>query len=177
MKPAPATSASDLPFLIVALSLGFQALLKRLRTRAGLSEDVAVGMGSIFFALYEAEDGACIMKDLGARLRMPKGTLSGLLGRMEQMGMVERSPCPEDGRAQRLRLTRKGRAMAPGLQQRHRQAIEILESGLSDREAATLKKLLGRVLGNLHFDEDSAPAVTGKPARKSGPLAQRRAVA
>ena len=108
MRRSPHPSFTDLPFLIVGLSLGFQALVKRLRAEAGLREDVAVGMGSIFFALCEEE--GCIMKDLAARLRMPKGTLSGLIVRMEGMGLIERWQCPHDGRAQRCG-SRKARAM------------------------------------------------------------------
>src|SRR5436190_15770433 len=87
MSRSPAPHLTDLPFLIVGLGLGFQALLKRLRTQAGRREDMAVGMGSIFFALRE--DDGCIMKDLGTRLGMPKGTLSGLIARMEKSGLIE----------------------------------------------------------------------------------------
>lgn len=150
--PRPARSSfTDLPFLIVGLSLGFQALVKRLRAEAGLREDVAVGMGTIFFALCDEE--GCIMKDLAGRLRMPKGTLSGLIGRMEGMGLIERWQCPDDGRAQRLRLTRKARAMENKLRARHRRALEILQAGLKAGEVAELKRLLSRVVENLRADE------------------------
>ena len=104
MHASPATRLTDLPFLIVGVSLGFHALIRRLRLETGLREDVAVGMGSIFFALCEGE--GCIMRDLGGRLRMPKGTLSGLVARMERLKLIERWQCPHDGRAQRVRLTR-----------------------------------------------------------------------
>src|SRR5215204_1443799 len=119
---------TDLPFLIVALALGFEALLKRLHSETHLPEKIAIGMGSIFFAL--CENGGCIMTELGSRLRMPKGTLSGLVGRMEQLGLIERWQCPDDGRAQRVRLTRKGRALDPLLRARHAQAMSILQAGL-----------------------------------------------
>jgi len=137
----------DLPFQIVSLSLGFQNLIRKLRREAGLPEDMALGMGTLYFALLE-QDG-CRMKDLGERLGMPKGTLSGLLKRMEQRGLVERNGCPEDGRASRIRLTAKARRQEAALRKRHRLALGILQNGLSPTEASRLRTLLRKVLVNL----------------------------
>ena len=156
MRSSPDSRLTELPFLIVGVSLGFHALIKRLQAAAGLRDDVAVGMGSIFFALCEGDN--CIMKDLVTRLRMPKGTLSGLVARMEEMGMVERWQCPDDGRAQRVRLTRKARAMEPKLHTRHARAMQVLQAGMSAKEVATLRRLLGRVIENLRADEARARA-------------------
>jgi len=163
MRRSPASSLTDLPFLIAGLTLDFQALLRRLRVEAGLRHKVAIGMGSIFFALLDKEE--CIMKDLATRLRMPKSTLSGLVARMEAVGWIERAECPEDGRALRLRLTRKARAMEPSLLARHDRAIELLQAGLSVREIAQLKRLLGRVVENLR-DRASATAQGSKSSRR-----------
>jgi len=142
---------NELPFQLAALALGFQSLIKRLGKQMGLREDVRTGMGSIFFALCEQDD--CIMRDLGERLQIPKGTLSGLLTKMEKMKLVERSPCPDDGRAFRVRLTPKARRMEAGLRKRHTRAIEVLQAGLTVAEVKELRRLLGRVLSNLREDE------------------------
>jgi DNA-binding MarR family transcriptional regulator len=142
---------SELPFQLAALALGFQSLLKRQGKQMGLREDVRTGMGSIFFALCEQDD--CIMRDLGGRLQIPKGTLSGLLARMEKMKLVERTPCPDDGRACRVRLTAKARRMEASLRKRHAWAIEVLQAGLTTAEEKELRRLLGRVLNNLREDE------------------------
>lgn len=165
MRASPDLRLTDLPFLIVGVSLGFHALIRRLHASSGLRDDVAVGMGSIFFALCE-NDG-CIMKDLTARLKMPKGTLSGLVVRMEKMGLVERWQCPDDGRAQRVRLTRKARKLEPNLRERHQRAMSILQAGLKPGDVAELTRLLSRLLANLRTDEASGPAMKGRsPHRK-----------
>lgn len=163
MSRSPTPPLSDLPFLIVAMGLGFHALLKRLRTGARLREDLAVGMGSIFFALCDQDD--CIMKDLATRLHIPKGTLSGLLTRMERMDLIKRLPCPEDGRAQRVRLTRKARALEGTLRARHEHALEVLQSGLTSIEVHELQRLLRHVLDNLHADEKPASLRTRRSTR------------
>ena len=142
---------TELPFQLASLALGFPALLKRLRADIGTVEEVALGMGSVFFALLERDD--CQMKDLGGRLRIPKGTLSGLLSKMEAQGIIERHPHLSDGRAWCIRLTRKARRMEAGLRERHSQALEILHAGFSERDAATLQRLLGRVIENVRAHE------------------------
>jgi hypothetical protein len=86
---------------------------------------------------------------------MPKGTLSGLVARMEKMGLIERRQCPDDGRAQRVRLTRKARAIEPNLRARHSEAMAVLQAGLTDGEVAQLTALLRRVLENLRANEDT----------------------
>lgn len=142
---------NELPFQLAALALGFQSLIKRQGKQMGLREDIHTGMGSIFFALCEQDD--CIMRDLGDRLQIPKGTLSGLLARMEKMKLIERKPCAEDGRALRVQLTPKARRMEASLRKRHAWAIEVLQAGLTAAEVQELRRLLGRVLGNLREDE------------------------
>ncbi len=154
MCAAPVPRLTDLPFLIVGVSVGFHSLIRRLKLKSGLRDDVAVGMGSIFFALCES--GECIMRDLAERLRMPKGTLSGLIARMERLKWIERWQCPEDGRAQRVRLTAKARAMESRLRARHRSAMAVLQRGLSTSEVSELQRLLGRVLENLRVHERGA---------------------
>lgn len=164
MSRPPAPQLTDLPFLVVAMGLGFQALLKRLRAGTRHGEEMAVGMGSIFFALCEEDD--CIMKDLAIRLRMPKGTLSGLVARMEKMGLIKRTPCPDDGRALRVSLTRKARDMEAGLRDRHARALQVLQAGLSGAEVDEFKRLLRRVLENLRADEKHPPRPARKPSRR-----------
>ena len=143
----------ELPFQIVALTLGFQNLIRRLRKEVGLTENVALGMGGICFALLE-QDG-CRMTDLGERLGMPKGTLSGLIERMEQQGLVTRKECTEDGRAKRVFLTAKARRREPALRQRHHRALEVLQAGLSSAEVNQLQSLLGKVLNNLGGEDQA----------------------
>ena len=147
----------ELPFQIVALTLGFQNLIRQLRKDVGLAENVALGMGSIYFALLE-QDG-CRMKDLGERLGMPKGTLSGLIVRMEQQGLVIRQGCPDDGRARRIYLTAKARRREAALRERHQRALKVLQAGLCAAEVAQLQSLLGRVVKNLREGDEAAPVI------------------
>jgi DNA-binding MarR family transcriptional regulator len=68
--------------------------------------------------LSEAPDRTLRMTALAARTNATLSRLSHVVSRMEQRGLVERSPCPEDRRASNVALTAPGWdtlvAAAPG---------------------------------------------------------------
>ena len=47
-------------------------------------------------------------KELGSRTLITKGTLTGVVDRLEARGLLERMACPEDGRSTLVRLTPEG---------------------------------------------------------------------
>lgn len=148
MKTAQPTLLDELPFQVISVFLGFQRGLKNLKDESGVAHDLVPGMGSVLFVLLE--EGDCIMRDICARLQMPKTTLSGLVKAMESRGWVERRPCPDDGRASLLRLTKFGRSLEKALRERHHMMRETMEDGLSESQRVQLRKLLRRVRDNLH---------------------------
>jgi MarR family transcriptional regulator, 2-MHQ and catechol-resistance regulon repressor len=50
-------------------------------------------------------------KELGSRTLITKGTLTGVVDRLEGRGLVERMACAEDGRSTLVRLTPEGERM------------------------------------------------------------------
>jgi len=50
-------------------------------------------------------------KELGEKTLITKGTLTGVGDRMAAKGLVRRSPSPQDGRSQIVRLTRRGETL------------------------------------------------------------------
>ena len=66
---------------------------------------------SFFESLYfvsQAPDGSLRVGDLASALRVTVGETSKLVDRIEQAGLVARSPDPNDRRAARVMLTRDG---------------------------------------------------------------------
>jgi DNA-binding MarR family transcriptional regulator len=152
MKSTSLALLDELPFQVIAVFLGFQRGLKKLKDDAGVAHDLVPGMGSVLFVLLE--EGDCIMRDVCHRLQMPKTTLSGLVKSMESRGWVERHSCPNDGRATLLHLTKAGRGLEKALRKRHQMMREIMEDGLSETERNQLTKLLKKVRGNLRTVAD-----------------------
>jgi DNA-binding MarR family transcriptional regulator len=62
--------------------------------------------------------------ELASRLRMSKQALNYLLGELERLGYLERRPHPDDQRAKRVTLTKRGTSVALVM----REAVAELET-------------------------------------------------
>jgi len=96
----------------------------------------------VLLALWEV-DGQSVT-DLGDRLMLDSGTLSPLLRRMEERGVVERRRAASDGRRVTVHLTQAGRelrARAPGVQECLGRRVS-----LSSEEITTLRDLARRLV-------------------------------
>ena len=100
--------------LVALVELLPGSLNSQLRRDAGLThfEYYVLAM------LSEADDGTLRMTDLAALTNATLPRLSHVVRRVEERGLVERFPSPEDGRVTNARLTGAGRAAveaaAPG---------------------------------------------------------------
>ncbi|RJG07112.1 MarR family transcriptional regulator [Noviherbaspirillum cavernae] len=88
-------------------------------------------------------------KELGERTLITKGTLTGVVARLEGKGLVERSTKPEDRRSMIVRLTAKGQhefecAFAEHMQYCRQLFVQYSDEEFSalERELATLKQRL-----------------------------------
>ncbi|MFF6776840.1 MarR family winged helix-turn-helix transcriptional regulator [Streptomyces sp. NPDC012637] len=86
------------------------------------------------------------MGELGAVLGLAKSSLTGLVDRTAQRGLVRREPDPEDGRAVRIVLTEEGGRLADAFCREACRRIDLLPSGLEPGERERLAELLGRVV-------------------------------
>jgi DNA-binding MarR family transcriptional regulator len=109
-SPSPPSALEDhvgywLRFVSNHVSARFQRLVE--------AEGVSVSEWVALRQLYGAEvtSAAALMASLG----MTKGAISKLVDRLEHKGYARRLPEPEDARAQRIALSRAGRALVPRL--------------------------------------------------------------
>jgi DNA-binding MarR family transcriptional regulator len=85
--------------------------------------------------------------ELERALLLAQYNLSRLLDRIEHEGLIERAPCPQDGRGHVLRLTARGRSMRNAMWPVYGQAIEAAVGSCLDKtEAGTLSALLARII-------------------------------
>jgi DNA-binding MarR family transcriptional regulator len=88
------------------------------------------------------EDGPLVQKELGARLRLEKSTVSRLVGLLEGRRWVKRSRSPEDGRAVEVRLTAAGsKAAADIAGARRSKFARVLEAIPEDERASVLRAM------------------------------------
>ena len=81
-------------------------------------------------------------KDLGEKTLVTKGTLTGVLERLEVKGILERNLNPEDARSQMIGLTKEGQALFERVFPMHLQHLEKAFSKLSEKELAEVTKSL-----------------------------------
>jgi DNA-binding MarR family transcriptional regulator len=82
---------------------------------------------------------------LSERLFVTKGNVCGLIGRLEERGLVHRESDPEDRRSNLLYLTVKGRELAERVVPANEQFISEYMSTLTVEEQHTLRNLLRRL--------------------------------
>ena len=90
--------------------------------------------------------------DVTEHLKVKPSTAGGILDRMAERGLVERSVSEEDGRRKFITLTEKGRASQEAFRGVFLETEELMRKGLSEAEQETLMTLLKRVMTNLEED-------------------------
>ncbi|MER6343526.1 MarR family winged helix-turn-helix transcriptional regulator [Streptomyces sp. NPDC001595] len=86
------------------------------------------------------------MSELGSMLGLAKSSLTGLVDRTVQRGLVRREPDPRDGRAVRVALTEEGATLAAEFYAATCRRIDELPRTLAPGERERLAALLARVV-------------------------------
>ena len=81
-------------------------------------------------------------KELGEKTLVTKGTLTGVLERLEIKGILERKLNPEDARSQMIGLTPKGQSLFEKVFPAHLQHLEKAFSKLTEKELSEATKSL-----------------------------------
>ncbi|MEU9668450.1 MarR family transcriptional regulator [Streptomyces bobili] len=86
------------------------------------------------------------MSELGDMLGLAKSSLTGLVDRTVQRGLVRREGDPRDRRAVRVGLTEEGERLAHEFYEETCRRVETLPAGLTANERDRLAALLARVV-------------------------------
>ena len=104
--------------------------------------------GGIMAMLFSA-GGKLQMKEIVDRLDRTKSTVSELVNKLEQYGLVKRCECNVDGRVCYVVLTDKGRAFEKDLAKVAADLNSALYKGFSDEEKASVESMVIRMKDNL----------------------------
>jgi MarR family transcriptional regulator, organic hydroperoxide resistance regulator len=146
---------------IVPVARAHRALAATLLARIGLYP----GQELLLFQL--AEQGGCTQRELADRMRIEPPTVTKMLGRMEQHGLIERSPDPRDARATRVALSAKGYETVTEAQRLWEELERRTIAGLTPDEQATLRVLLGKVSDALYDPQPPPNALPDAPLPSS----------
>ncbi|MCY7389589.1 MAG: MarR family transcriptional regulator [Burkholderiales bacterium] len=84
-------------------------------------------------------------KELGEKTLITKGTMTGVLDRLQQKGLLSRHDSPDDGRSWITKLTRKGQALFDEIFPAHLAHLRPMFASFSDGELDTMREQLIRL--------------------------------
>ena len=103
--------------------------------------------GRILYILWQG-DGLTISQ-ISAQTSLANTTLTSMLDRMEQSGLINRSPSPTDRRALLIHLTDKAKSLQQDYDRISQQMNELYYLGFTEAEILQFEGYLTRVLNNL----------------------------
>ncbi|MFI5183191.1 MAG: MarR family winged helix-turn-helix transcriptional regulator [Vicinamibacteria bacterium] len=134
---------SDLALSVWVRLLKAHGLMMR-EVRRRVPESLTLPQFDVLAQLARREDGMT-HGELTRELLVTAGNVTGIVDRLEALGLVERCPVPGDRRAVRVCLTRRGRNVTGRALPRHKKDVTALLEGVSPGDLARLRDLLGTV--------------------------------
>ncbi len=128
---------------VVVAWLRFQNRFERRTSEVLAKHGLTRSQFDVLATLWHGE-GIC-QQELAERLLVTKGNVVGLIDRVGAAGWVERRPDPDDRRAHRLYLTKKGRDIVAKAFPSIVALNQIIFGALNEAELKTLKSLVDRL--------------------------------
>jgi len=86
---------------------------------------------------------------LARRLAVTKQNMTGMVARLEQLGVAERQGDPNDLRSSRVSLTRRGRALVEKLRPAYDDWVRALASEVPERDLQTFARTIEKLIAQL----------------------------
>ncbi len=123
-----------------------RAAESQLREFLRLEHDTTLPRFDVMAALYRRRDGVT-MTELSRMLLVSNGNATTVVDRLENDGLVRRTPSEVDRRTIHVSLTPEGLALFEGLAADHEQAVGRVFATLSESDLDTLTEILKRMRG------------------------------
>ena len=127
------------------------------QVRSGLRERFDTTLPRFdLMAQLERSPAGLKMNELSRRMMVTGGNVTGITDQLVAEGLVDRVDVEGDRRAYRVRLTPKGHKAFQEMAREHEGWIVDAFAGLSDKDVATLHRLLGKVKDHANARADAA---------------------
>lgn len=103
---------------------------------------------AVLSALASA-DAPMTLAGLARTMLVSKQNMTGMVARLQDLGLAERSDDPTDLRSSRVQLTRRGRALVEKFRPSYDEWRAALGKEVSEREMAGLARALDRLISEL----------------------------
>jgi len=133
------------------LSVGYLMARARASLLARLDAELAsFGLNAMQYAVLKhlADGSAGTAADLCRLMYYDTGSMTRILDRLEEKGLLRRERCREDRRVVFLRVAAAGRAQLPRLRATGTRVLEDHLAGFNAAEVENLRNYLGRMIEN-----------------------------
>jgi MarR family transcriptional regulator, 2-MHQ and catechol-resistance regulon repressor len=131
---------TNLPFLVLMqTSKAVQDRMKVEMTKNNLS----ITEFSVLEVLYQK--GKQTIQHIGNSILVSSGSMTYVIDRLEQKGLLHRSDCPDDRRVIHVTLTDDGNKLMEKIMPKHQEWVDNIFSSLNTDESDTFVKLLKKV--------------------------------
>lgn len=140
-------------FLISQIKQVQSRIFQRLLQDCGV-EEFNGPQGHILYVLWQKDEVPIV--ELSQKTGLAKNTLTAMLGRMEEAGLIERKTAESDKRQSLIVLTEKARDLQQKYDEVSQKMNEVFYKGFSGDEVLMMDSYLDRILANLEQSERSA---------------------
>ena len=139
-------------FLISQIKQVQARIFQRLLQECGV-EEFNGPQGHILYVLWQKDEVPIV--ELSQKTALAKNTLTAMLGRMEEQGLIERKTAESDKRQSLIVLTGKARDLQGKYDEVSQKMNEIFYKDFTDKEVEKIDGFLDRILQNLEQSERS----------------------
>ena len=109
--------------------------------------------GKIMSVLWNDTEGCITCTELSCRTGLANNTLTSMLKKLEEQGLVCMQDCPKDKRRKYVNLTELGKSQKEIGEKVSRELGEIFYAGFKEEEIVQVENYLNRILQNLKDGE------------------------
>lgn len=139
-------------FLISQIKQVQARIFQRLLQESGV-EEFNGPQGRILYVLWQKDEVPIV--ELSQKTGLAKNTLTAMLGRMEDAGLIGRRAAETDKRQSLIVLTEKSRDLQGKYDEVSQKMNEIFYKDFSEKEVVMIDRFLDRILLNLEKSERS----------------------
>ena len=148
MEPREMINSMDKRFALFGY---FFAMSNRLQTVGDrFYEEITCKQFFLMICLHLFENGAPTINELSEIMGCSHQNVKSIAGKLEEKGYLEIRPDSDDARKLRIRLTNKADSLARKYQKKELDFIDMLFTGISDKQIETTFKTLEKMEENIN---------------------------
>lgn len=134
------TTCRNVPYLILMQTS--KAVQERIRLEMS-ENNLTITEFSVLEVLFHK--GKQTIQQIGHSILISSGSMTYVIDKLEQRGLLHRSACPDDRRVIHVTLTDLGKELMKRIMPKHQDLVDYMLGSLNNEEAETLVTLLKKV--------------------------------